>query len=193
MWKTPKHLSEKGPKMPKVKRRTNARRRHYSAPLINHLLLNNPEGEVFGEPNSRDGLLAFYKLGTPDRDGLHDFGGLQSAWRELRDELYPRWIQHYPGTRPYAWWCFEATQPRRRLDGCEPHETALGTIFDEAGQVSDRLAWFDGFQWGIPTENHDSANYETKLEYLTRLNLLEPDEAITSELETLPQTREDRL
>ncbi len=42
------------------------------------------------------------------------FGGYDCApdWKELRDELLPRWIREHPGTRPFAWWSFDAPGPR---------------------------------------------------------------------------------
>ena len=34
--------------------------------------------------------------------------GLQQAWKRRRDELLPAFIAENPGTRPWAWWAFDA-------------------------------------------------------------------------------------
>lgn len=38
---------------------------------------------------------------------------LRQLWQLHRDEILPRWIEKNPGTRPRAWWCFEAKKPRK--------------------------------------------------------------------------------
>lgn len=57
--------------------------------------------------------------------------GLASLWSELRESVLDRWIRTCPGTRPFAWWQFDAPpalvtghagpfpgrEPRRRLGG----------------------------------------------------------------------------
>jgi hypothetical protein len=39
------------------------------------------------------------------------------AWQAVRDSLLGEWIPERPGTRPWAWWQFEAPEARRRLGG----------------------------------------------------------------------------
>jgi len=41
--------------------------------------------------------------------------GAAAMWNVVRGDELPRWIKERPGTRPYAWWCFDA--PERRPDG----------------------------------------------------------------------------
>lgn len=38
--------------------------------------------------------------------------GAAAMWDEVRDQELPRWIKDRPGSRPYAWWCFDAPEPR---------------------------------------------------------------------------------
>ncbi len=41
---------------------------------------------------------------------------LKAAWEELRDELLAEHIAEHPGTRPRAWWRFDAPGPRRQIN-----------------------------------------------------------------------------
>jgi hypothetical protein len=43
----------------------------------------------------------------------HGRGALREIWTELREELLDIWIAERPGTRPAAWWLFDA--PRWRF------------------------------------------------------------------------------
>ena len=78
-----------------------------------------------------------------------------------RDTGYP--IDGFnAGTRPFAWWCFDAPEPRRQLSGPAPSPGGL------TYQGLPRL-WETG-------EDCNAAVFETELEYLTRLDLLLPGE-----------------
>ena len=85
---------------------------------------------------------------------------MKAAWMELRDELLPTWIEQHPGTRPYAWWRFEAPEPRRQVS---PGPESLGPATSFGCPSLFR---------GIP---HDGM-FETEAEYLERLGLLTPVE-----------------
>jgi hypothetical protein len=42
-----------------------------------------------------------------------------AVWEELREELLTDWIKGHPGTRPYAWWAFDAPRdPVGTWPGC---------------------------------------------------------------------------
>jgi hypothetical protein len=45
--------------------------------------------------------------------------GLHALWTEHRAEILGDWIRVRPGTRPYAWWRFEAPEPRQVVVGAE--------------------------------------------------------------------------
>lgn len=89
---------------------------------------------------------------------------MRTAWEELGEDLLADFIEANPGARPWAWWMFDALEPRRLLAG--PGSCYWKTkTFD----------WRETF--GAPTAyaGHDFTEpsvYETELEYLTRLNLL---------------------
>jgi hypothetical protein len=61
----------------------------------------------------------------------------RQIWRAARAEILVDWIAEHPGTRPWAWWRFDATEPRRRLGG-------VGTPAHEV------LAYLDHFPFGLP-------------------------------------------
>jgi hypothetical protein len=85
---------------------------------------------------------------------------LRKVWRQLRSDLLDRHIKEKPGTRPWAWWRFESTEPREQVsDGPEP----IGPP-DWFGKPSRYL--------GQPPENM----YESQVDYLERLGLLTDDE-----------------
>lgn len=39
------------------------------------------------------------------------------AWRRIRESVLETWTRERPGTRPFAWWKFDAPGPRERLGG----------------------------------------------------------------------------
>ena len=104
-----------------------------------------------------------------------DVQGMRRGWDDLRDELLPTWIVDRPGTRPHAWWLFDAPEPRRRIDGLPhpwdnperwvrvkglPFRTVLATYKLSFGKPSSWLS----------TDDRD-AEYETEIDYLDRLDL----------------------
>lgn len=41
----------------------------------------------------------------------------RAIWNEHKDMLVRKWVVEQPGTRPAAWWKFDAPERRRRIDG----------------------------------------------------------------------------
>ncbi len=86
--------------MPRVRRRPKRRRIGYTKGQVEHLL----RGYTFlGDDFGRE------VRGTLDVEAMWE------AWITLRDELLPQWIAENPGTRPYAWWQFDAPERRQRI------------------------------------------------------------------------------
>lgn len=92
----------------------------------------------------------------------HDFFGLGyrnddellAAWDGNREEYLAAWVDARPGTRPWAWWRFEAPEPRRIVSG---RARVAGEFF------------------GLPdmaTPGEMVAVYESEAAYLERLGLL---------------------
>lgn len=103
----------------------------------------------------------------------------RAGWEDLRDDLLARWLAMYPGTRPSAWWTFDAMERRRRIDG-KPHP------FDNADRLkrpafavgtADPWALHFGKPRIMATRDEFDAVYESEHDYLVRLDLLTADEA----------------
>jgi len=96
-----------------------------------------------------------------------DLDAAREGWQALRGELLPAFVDKYPGTRPWAWWEFEASEPRRRLGG-----KGLASIDDPKAPE-----WAKKMSFGVPTvftwlDWQDWPQYESEREYLARHNLL---------------------
>lgn len=93
-----------------------------------------------------------------------DLEAAREAWGDLREEMLPEFIREHPFTRPWAWWRFDAPQPRKqRIDDEDASVRVLGPV-----------DWF-----GCPS--HFSAPppegmFESERDYLTRLDLFTVEE-----------------
>jgi hypothetical protein len=109
-----------------------------------------------GAPGRREYLEAVFLAG---------YDGERAAWGRHRGELLPGWIAEHPGTRPAAWWLYDAPEARRQVAG-PPAE------FAEAAE-----RWrCDGLPW-LLEEPAEGARFESGAAYLRRLGLLERGEA----------------
>lgn len=116
-------------------------------------------------------------------------------WIEWGEEIVRDWIARYPGRRPYAWWLFTASAPRRVLAGAE------------------RIRWLLPARpgvWklhhGVPFQLHEIEGdepilVESQPDYLRRLDLLtEAERRVLAdedfepeEIDDLPLASEIRL
>lgn len=108
---------------------------------------------------------------------------MRQDWEANRDELLAEWVATNPGTRPLAWWEFDAPAGTRRetIDG-SPHP------FDRPERESLRQKWHSehphmnydtGFlrlYRGTPAITVEHVRYESEIDYLQRLELLLPGE-----------------
>jgi hypothetical protein len=87
----------------------------------------------------------------------------REAWGELREELLPAFIREHPFSRPWAWWCFDAPEPRREAeDGDDADPCTFGTP-----------RWWAEYREGTPTQLLPPGQLcESQRAYLTRLGLL---------------------
>ena len=106
----------------------------------------------------------FYVVGISFDD---DMEAMKEAWGQLRERIMEVWRVEYAGTRPHAWWQFDAPEHRQRVDG-NPHP------FDQPEREDTRL-YFGKPQMMFGKDDF-MAEYEGELEYLLRLGLIEPDE-----------------
>ena len=98
-----------------------------------------------------------------------DYPSRAEAWDELRDEILPDWIAENPGTRPAAWWEFDAPGRRERTDGgVHPHDR------DDFPEHLKKLSF------GRPSRHMTREDFEAEFEdeeaFLRRHELLEPSE-----------------
>ncbi len=96
-------------------------------------------------------------------DELADADRLQ-AWKDLRKEIMPQWLQNHPGTRPFAWWLFDMPEGSRRdcVNGRHP--------FDDPSYSLEKKLWY-----GKPAflrECDMRLKYESEASFLRRLSLL---------------------
>jgi hypothetical protein len=91
---------------------------------------------------------------------LLDEDQLREVWEEMGDSLLADFIAEKPGCRPWAWWVFDATEPRRRTG-------------DAPDPIGDEL-WFGKprLTRGVPPKDA----YESERAYLDRLGLLTDEE-----------------
>jgi hypothetical protein len=117
---------------------------------------------------------------------------LREAWEKVKTEILPEWIRKHPGTRPAAWWEFDAPQEpvpgwpafhaaqRRRIGGVgvPQHDViAVAPRFDRGTPCG----WFDAegaavFEGAIPVDPNNPPTFESEASYLSRLELLTPAE-----------------
>jgi hypothetical protein len=132
-----------------------------------------------------------------DADDRGDDEAIRRAWDELRGSLLPAWSRERPGTRPYAWWRFEAPERRRRIDG-QPHpfdDKARTLHVAQSNRPEFWKAAYD-LRWGMPRafippfdddvhddfmqnilHGRDSQIFEPEWSYLQRLGLLLPEDS----------------
>jgi hypothetical protein len=115
----------------------------------------------YDEPTETELEATYHK----HRDFVLSFIGQRA--RDIEPDFFPAGATGIPvpyGCRPWAWWEFDAPEPRRLLSG------------DPAGAMPERGLWFGvpGFYRSI--EAHNTLVYENQADYLRRLGLLLPGE-----------------
>jgi hypothetical protein len=115
----------------------------------------------------------------------HTDDDVKAAWDKLRDVVMRDWIREQPGTRPWAWWAYEAPERRRRTDG-KPHPFDNQARTLHVAQSDNTNFWKAAYSlhWGLPAAHippFDNdvrlASFEEEWEYLVRHNLLLPEDS----------------
>ncbi|MEN1679251.1 MAG: hypothetical protein AAGJ46_06630 [Planctomycetota bacterium] len=114
----------------------------------------------------------------PDRDAI------EAGWRQFGPTILKEWIAEKPGTRPWAWWEFDAPELRQRVDGGE-HPCNNPERVARLGAEKAKQAYF-GCPNILALEDDFAAKWETEAAYLYRLGLLEE-----GELEALQSQRDE--
>lgn len=108
---------------------------------------------------------------------------IRIAWGQLRDEIVASWAEQRPGTRPTAWWRFDASEPRRRVGGTG--QAAFEVLADaEAYEMGIPISWVEPWHVdlygphfaGKPIDPSDPPAFEAQSTYLQRLGLALPGE-----------------
>lgn len=108
-------------------------------------------------------LLSGHDLAFMGDDPPLDDDELAEAWTDLRDELLADFIASHPGSRPWAWWAFDAPEPRRQI---APGPAAVGPDL-----------WFGLPRLYAAVSPH--AMYESERDYLARHGLLTDGERLS--------------
>jgi hypothetical protein len=110
----------------------------------------------------------FYIVDRPADDEL------LALWKANRTAILADWIQRHPGTRPWAWWNFEARERRRRIDG-PVHPFDNPERLEHPAVQRDRVA-LEELHCGVPAKlahpDDFAAEYESEGDYLARKQLL---------------------
>ena len=124
----------------------------------------------------------------------------EAAWNEARDEILADWIADAPGSRPSAWWKYDAPrQPLGTFDGCY-YDGKLPAPRERLGGVGtpnfEVLNYVPSYHCGIPDswviradvayyqpdfegvviDPSDPPRYESQASYLDRHGLFLPGE-----------------
>jgi hypothetical protein len=145
--------------MTRVRRAIKARREPLSLGVRFLLLHGRTPGVGEGHHGFGDGVFDAFRLwGAAIRGNLDE---LRALWNLNGAELLREWIDDgHPGTRPWAWWLFEAEEPRRAISG-EPSYPAELPMW----RLHSGLPWASG-----------SLVAEAQAAYLARHDLLAPEE-----------------
>jgi len=110
-------------------------------------------------------------------------GTMREVWQDLRGDILREWIRANSGSRPWAWWQFDAPERRKRIDGkphpfLNPERQAIveQAEADNPGYRRRVMRLSFGMPCVFITPDDWEATFELEAEYLDRLGLLTPAE-----------------
>jgi len=126
-------------------------------------------------------------------DWGNGFGGdveaIREGWKIFHEQILQDWIRGEPdyrregpgpGSRPWAWWEFDAPERRQRTDGkTHPFDNPERKLHvQECGGPDDDLLYklYHGKPECLCIHDDFFADYESEFDYLQRLDLLLPGE-----------------
>lgn len=133
-----------------------------------------------------DGQVAYLRTGValPGSADIYFFKiddeKVKAAWESVGADLTAECIKRSPGSRPWAWWRFDAPEPRRRVGG-------RGTLRNEVfagwkialvfGVPRHITNWINGADVrvgadAIPLDPKNPPTFESQATFLRRLGLL---------------------
>ena len=116
----------------------------------------------------KHGEVELEKFGIQRRKLLTD-DEIREAWKSHGKKIIKDWIKNNPGTRPDAWWDFEAPEPRARISG-------EGEPDFDPGYDRGLPDYFLNIVWVNEPPVKDPLLYESEAAFLKRHNLFYPGE-----------------
>lgn len=123
-------------------------------------------------------------------------------WELAREAMVEAWAAKHPGTRPWAWWRWDAPEPRRRVGGTgtPAHEVLAHLPWHQLGipvsWITPREVEFYGTGFhGVAVDPDDPPAFESQGEYLKRHGLLldgEKPGSLDPEFITMEGMHDDR-
>jgi hypothetical protein len=108
-----------------------------------------------------------------------DREAIEAAWNELRVPFMRQWIAEHPGSRPWAWWEFDAPERRQCVNDVHPFDRP------DRWRETDRLCCAEiqrrtySLWYGCPAllgPGDFDCRFESQPDYLDRLGLLTAQE-----------------
>jgi hypothetical protein len=137
-------------------------------------------------------FLAFGEIPEPKQEGVLECFMLRGdrrnekrMWKKYRDFILTDWIQNRPGSRPWAWWRFDAPRWQKSFNGAffegvlpEPRKQVSG---DGVIEYEKYPAIVPRFKFGVPcdwyeVDNDDPPMFEAESTYLQRHGLMSKSE-----------------
>lgn len=142
---------------------------------ISPALLKYFKGESYG-PGDEGAVDVFLMELRPE---------MKKAWESYREQIIADWIRQNPCSRPWAWWEFDAPEPRRRIGGigtpdfeCLAYKPHYERGIPSGWITQDDFDTFGPDLKGIPFDRRDPPTFESETAYLNRLNFLTPAEKV---------------
>jgi hypothetical protein len=161
--------------MPRAKRIPRGMREPLSESFKEYLLFGiDPAPRKY-----KDSFRCFLAIGTP---------AIEEIWNNYKEEILESWIVEYPGSRPFAWWEWDAPRDEDLIREWRYHHTFPIARLQTSGKGTTNQARYSGmlpsFSLAIPDSWHeiDKANpptFESQAAYLKRHGLLTKEEMRT--------------
>lgn len=146
--------------------RLQARRRHNSIGRRHWMVF--ARGPSFGDPwNKLDNTYDIAEVESILAD-------MRQSWESAKESLLRHWVTSHPGTRPWAWWEFDAPEKHRRIVS-GPGYSSLRPDSPCCAAMKRKAIRFG--VCGLIGPADDGENIcESEYAYLRRLNLLTAEE-----------------
>jgi len=123
--------------------------------------------------SENDNDIMNYFLGKPLKNEFSEFTSCTPEnWEQFRDQVLHIWVHENPGTRPKAWWKYDApTASRKLIKGTGKKYSALHNDMNLRNNLGiPEACWYQEIDLDNPPV------YESQAEYLKHLDLLMLDE-----------------